>query len=74
MVFYFASKAIAVAAHITLEEVGADCETQELKLAAGDQRGEAYLGINSKGRVPAPLTDVERLNETPTFLLYLAQL
>ena len=34
MIFYFAPRTVAVASHITLEEVGADYETRVLDFSA----------------------------------------
>lgn len=73
MIFYFAPRTVAVASHITLEEVGADYETRVLDFSADEQRSDAYLGINPKGRVPALVTDKGIITETPAILLYLAQ-
>ena len=73
MIFYFAPRTVAVASHITLEEVRADYETRVLDFSAGEQRSDAYLGINPKGRVPALVTDEGVITETPAILLYLAQ-
>ena len=73
MIFYYAPKTVSVAAHITLEEVGADYEARPLNFAATEQRSDEYLGINPKGRVPALATDRGILTETPAILLYLAQ-
>ena len=57
MIFYFAPRTVAVASHITLEEVGADYETRVLDFSADEQRSDSYLGVNPKGRVPALVTD-----------------
>ena len=73
MIFYIAPRTVAVASHITLEEVGADYETRVLDFSAGEQRSNTYRGINSKGRVPALVTDKGVITETPAILLYLAQ-
>ena len=45
MIFYFAPRTVAVASHITLEEVGADYETRVLDFSTGEQRSDTYLGI-----------------------------
>ena len=67
MIFYLAPRTVSVASHITLEEVGADYETRVLDFSASEQRSHAYLGINSKGRVPALVTDKGVITETPAF-------
>ncbi|MAK93637.1 MAG: glutathione S-transferase [Gammaproteobacteria bacterium] len=73
MIFYFAPRTVAVASHITLEEVGEDYEIRVLDFSADEQRSDAYLALNPKGRVPALVTDEGVITETPAILLYLAQ-
>lgn len=73
MIFYFAPRTVAVASHITLEEVGADYETRVLDFSADEQRSDAYLALNPKGRVPALVADEGVITETPAILLYLAR-
>ena len=67
MIFY-SHQTVAVASHITLEEVG-----QTMKqdwFSAGEQRSDAYLGV-SKGRVP--YGHGRKVITETTILLYLAQ-
>jgi glutathione S-transferase len=64
---------ISLASHIALEEAGAAYEVVYLDVAKTEQRSDAYLKINPKGRVPALLTDRGILTETPAILLYIAQ-
>ena len=40
MIFYLAPRTVAVASHITLEEVGADYETRVLDFSTGEQRSD----------------------------------
>ncbi len=63
----------AVAAHLALELVGADYEAVQLDFSKNEQRSEAYLRINAKGRVPALVTDHGVLTETPAILQFIAQ-
>ncbi|MBW4021656.1 MAG: glutathione S-transferase family protein [Proteobacteria bacterium] len=63
----------ARAAHLALEEVGADYEAVQMSLSGGDQRRPEYLAINPKARVPALVTDKGILTETPAILTYIAQ-
>ena len=73
MIFYYAPKTIALAAHIALEETGADYQARALDFKVNEQRSEDYLGINPKGRVPALHTPKGVITETPAILVYLAQ-
>jgi len=73
MIFYFAKKSVAIAAHLALEESGACYEAREIDFAATEQRSDSYLKINPKGRVPALATDEGIITETPAILAYIAQ-
>jgi glutathione S-transferase len=73
MIFYFAKKSVAIAAHLALEESGASYEAREIDFAATEQRSDNYLKINPKGRVPALATDKGIITETPAILAYIAQ-
>jgi len=73
MIFYYAPQTVSLAAHIVLEETGADYETRILNFAEAEQRSEGYLKTNPKGRVPALVTAQGILTETPAILVYLAQ-
>lgn len=70
---YYSPMAVALAAHIALEEAGAEYEAVRMSLKAGDQRTPDYLGINPKGRVPALVTPRGILTETVAILAYIAQ-
>jgi glutathione S-transferase len=63
----------AVAAHIALELVAADYEAVQLDFSKNEQRSEAYLRTNPKGRVPALVTTQGVLTETPAVLQFIAQ-
>jgi glutathione S-transferase len=71
--FYYASGTCALATHIALEEVGADYKAVRLDFGAGQQRSQAFLKINPKGRVPALVTGKGTLTETPAILAFVAQ-
>ncbi len=73
MIFYYAPKTVALAAHIALEESGSAYEAKKLDFSVGEQRSADYLSINPKGRVPALHTEQGILTETPAILTYLAQ-
>ena len=70
---YRAPGTCALASHIALEDAGADYTTVRIDFASGQQRSEAYLKVNPKGRVPALVTDRGILTETPALLAYIAQ-
>lgn len=55
-----------------LERTGADYELVSLNLAAGDQRSERYLAINTHGRVPALAAEAGVITELNAILTYLA--
>ncbi len=57
MKLYYAPGTIALACHIALAEAGAEYEAMALDFTRNEQRSEAYLAINPKGRVPALITD-----------------
>jgi len=69
----YARNTISLATHIALEEVGADYATRRLDFSVNEQRGEAYLAVNPKGRVPSLITDRGILTETPAMLAFVAQ-
>ncbi|MDE1159426.1 MAG: glutathione S-transferase family protein [Neorhizobium sp.] len=71
---YFAPGTCAIATHIALAESGLPYAVRRLDLKGGEQRSEAYLKINPKGRVPALVTDDGVLTETVALLAYVAQL
>jgi glutathione S-transferase len=71
--FYYAKKSAAYAPHILLEDVAADYEAVQIDFLGGEQRSDAYLKINPKGRVPALVTEHGILTETPAILAYIAQ-
>ena len=73
LTLFYAPKTCALASHIALEEAGAVYTAHRLNFAEGEQRKPEYLKINSKGRVPALLTDRGILTETPAILAFVAQ-
>lgn len=73
MKLYYAPGTIALASHIALAEADADYQAIALDFAKNEQRGEAYLAINPKGRVPALVTERGILTETPAILTFIAQ-
>ena len=73
MILYYAPFTCAVAAHIALEEAGADYEARRIDFSKTEQRSEDYLKVNPKGRVPALVTDRGIITELPAILAYIAQ-
>lgn len=73
MKLFYAPNTVALAAHITLEEAGANYEAVRLDFGQEEQRRAEYLAVNPKGRVPALVTEHGILTETPAILGYIAQ-
>jgi len=73
MTLYFSPGACSLASHIGLEETGAPYEAKPILLAKGQQRTEAYLKINPRGKVPALSVDGQVLVENTAILTYLAR-
>jgi glutathione S-transferase len=74
LTLYFASGSCALASLIALEESGLSFEAQKVNTKEGEQRSEAYLKINPKGRVPALATERGVLTENTAILAYIAQI
>lgn len=70
---YYAAHTCALASHIALNDAGADYTIARISFAGEEQRKPEYLAINSKGRVPALVTDRGILTETPAILAFIAQ-
>lgn len=74
LTLYFSPGACSMAAHIVLEESGDKYQEQQILLANGEQRSEAYLEINPQGRVPTlVLDDGEPLAENTAILPFLGK-
>ncbi len=71
---YFSPGSCALVSHIALAESGLPYEVKKLNFGESEQRSEAYLKINPKGRVPALVTDRGIVTETVAVLAYIAQL
>lgn len=72
LTLYYAKGTSALAAHILLEEVGAEYRTVEVSLQDGAHKLEAFLRINPKARVPALETPEGVITENPAILSYVA--
>lgn len=74
MTLYFCPGACSLASHIGLEETGAPYELKPILLSKGQQKTEAYLKINPRGKVPALNIDGGKvLVENTAILTYLAR-
>lgn len=73
MIFFYSPKACSFASHLALEHVGADYEAKRLDFSQNQQRGDEYLSMNPKGRVPALMTDRGLITENVAILAYVAQ-
>ena len=73
LTFYYAKSSAAYAPHILLEDIGADYNAVRIDFMTGEQRSQAYLAVNPKGRLPSLVTEKGVLTETPAILVYLAQ-
>ncbi|MEM9637208.1 MAG: glutathione S-transferase family protein [Pseudomonadota bacterium] len=75
MRLHYAPRTISIAVAITLEEAGLPYEAVPVDFSAGEQKGDAYLALNPKGRVPTLETDSGTvLTETGALLDYIAAL
>ena len=70
---YFCPGTCSMAAHILLEECGADYETIPIALGKGEQRGEAYRKINPHGKVPALAVGDEIITQNVAILPYICR-
>ena len=73
LTLYYSPGACSLAPHIALEEIGTLYEKRPTLLMKGEQRTEAYLQINPRGRVPALGVDGNVLVENVAILTYLAK-
>ena len=73
LTLYFSPGACSMASHIGLEETGAPYEEKPTLLAKGEQKTEAYLKINPRGKVPSLSVDGKVITENTAILTYLAR-
>jgi glutathione S-transferase len=74
LTLYFAPGSCALASLIALEESGLSFDAKKVNTRENEQRSEAYLKINPKGRVPALATERGVLTENTAILAYIAQI
>jgi glutathione S-transferase len=73
LTLYFSPGACSMASHIGLEETGAPYEEKPTLLAKQEQKTEAYLKINPRGKVPALSVGGKVITENTAILTYLAR-
>lgn len=74
LTLFHAPGTCSLASLIILNEANIEHDIHVVNFANAEQRTDAYLAVNPKGRVPALKTDRGILTETPAILLYLAQI
>ena len=72
-VLYFTAHTCALASHIALEDAAAAYQLQRVDFATKQQASDEYVKINPKARVPAMVTPLGILTETPAMLAFIAQ-
>jgi len=70
---YYAPNSCALASLLALAHSGARYEAHKVDFAKQEQRSPQFLAINPKGRVPALISPLGLLTETPAILVYIAQ-
>ncbi|WP_428392785.1 glutathione S-transferase family protein [Lichenicoccus sp.] len=73
MLLYSISGTCSLAPHILLEYIGAPFEVKLLNRETGENKENAYLAVNPKGRVPALVVDGTVILENVAIQLYLAE-
>jgi glutathione S-transferase len=73
LTLYYSPGACSMASHIGIEETGAAYVEKPTLLAKGEQKTEAYLKINPRGKVPALSVDGRIITENTAILTYLAK-
>jgi glutathione S-transferase len=73
LIFYYATNTCSLAAHVALEDAGADYELRRIDFTRTEQQSAEYLKVNSKARVPTMVTPRGILTETPAMLAFIAQ-
>ena len=70
--FYYSKGSSAIAAHILLEDVGAQYDAVEISIPKGEHRSADFLRRNTKGRIPVLQTPEGVITENPAILEYIA--
>ena len=73
LTLYYAPGTCALASHLALEYAAAAYQTVRIDFVNKQQQSPDYLRLNPKGRVPALVTDLGVLTETPAILQFISQ-
>jgi glutathione S-transferase len=73
LTLYYCPGACSMAVHVALEEMGVPYEAKPILIPKNEQRSDAYLAINPRGRVPALMVDDRVITETVAILAHLAR-
>ncbi len=73
LTLYYAKNSCAFAAHLLLEDSGANYKTKLVDFSLDEQKTDYFRKINPKLRVPALVTPAGVLTETPAILVFIAQ-
>ncbi|WP_166299170.1 glutathione S-transferase family protein [Bradyrhizobium sp. 2S1] len=74
VMLYYSPQSRATGTRVLLEELGAPYDLHVLNMKAGEQRKDAYLAINSLGKVPAIRHGGALVTEQVAIFIYLADL
>jgi glutathione S-transferase len=72
LTFYYSPGSSALAAHIALEEAGAEYELRLVALGKQEHLEPDYRSVNPKARIPSLQTPEGILTENPAILAYIA--
>jgi glutathione S-transferase len=71
-VLYYSPGSCSTAAHILLEECGADYQVKRVNLAEGEQRTDEYRKINVHGKVPALVINEQIITQNAAILPFIS--
>ena len=74
LTYYYSRNSSALAAHILLEDAGADYTAVEVSIARGEHLSAEALRRNPKGRIPVLETPEGTITENPAILEYIADI
>lgn len=72
LTLFYSPGACSLASHIALEEAGAAYDAKRVDLSKGEQHAPEFVAINPKAKVPALLTPMGVLTESPAILTWVA--